>query len=147
MQNILSNHDVYIPSIVQYEFWKRQKNDGVESSPLIDELFKNDELLLSINNDTFSCLSELNDILWDFSEQVKFQDKIILSLWMQHLGNSFYVLTADYNDFVEKIHKKKIVKVQDVFWILCKEKIRKDGEDICEKFVAHNLYLLYFWIE
>ncbi len=51
-------------------------------------------------------LIEVNVLLGDQKDHIKFKDKLIISSGLEKIGNSFYILSADYEDFHKKIKAK-----------------------------------------
>lgn len=51
-------------------------------------------------------LIEVNSLLSDQKDTIKFKDKLIIASGLEKIGNSFYILSADYEDFHKKVKSK-----------------------------------------
>lgn len=138
---------IWVPAIVPHELKRKDFCDNSSNSdnPVLQNIFeKHPEWVLNINNETFEYIWKINDVLGDHKDKIKYQDKIIIALWIQYFGPVFSVLTADYQDFIQPFLVGGYVEVEKTIWMLTKEEIREQGTKVCDKYKSENMYLINY---
>lgn len=136
-----------VPAIVPHELKRKDVCDktGNAENIVVKNIFeKHPEWVLDIDNQTFEYIGKLNDLLKDHKDAIKYQDKIIIALGLQHFWDSFSVLTTDYADFIKPFIPRWYVTIEKTIWMLTREEIIEQDKKVCDKYKSENMYLLNY---